>query len=142
MADIKHKIEINGTLDAVFRALSTIEGLAAWWTSTTTGDAGAGGQIDFRFGDHVVSGKVTTLETNKTVRWELVEANPDWLGTTVSFDLRSEGDKTVVVFGHRDWREANDFFGHCSMKWATFLLSLRAYIETGAGTPFPNDIPV
>jgi hypothetical protein len=28
------------------------------------------------------------------------------------------------------------------MKWATFMLSLRDYLETGKGRPFPNDIQI
>jgi hypothetical protein len=31
---------------------------------------------------------------------------------------------------------------HCSMKWATFLLSLRELLETGAGKPSPNDLKI
>jgi hypothetical protein len=43
------------------------------------------------------------------------------------------------VFGHRNWREAVEFTAHCSMKWATFLLSLRELVETGKGRPSPDD---
>ncbi len=28
------------------------------------------------------------------------------------------------------------------MKWATFLLSLKDYVETGRGRPFPNDLKI
>jgi len=31
---------------------------------------------------------------------------------------------------------------HCSMKWATFLLSLREFVETGTGKPSPRDIKI
>jgi hypothetical protein len=27
---------------------------------------------------------------------------------------------------------------HCSARWAYFLLSLKSYLETGKGTPFPT----
>ena len=43
---------------------------------------------------------------------------------------------------HKDWREANEFTSHCSMKWATFLLSLKELVETGKGKPSPNDIKI
>jgi hypothetical protein len=29
---------------------------------------------------------------------------------------------------------------HCSARWAYFLLSLKSYLETGRGTPFPEDL--
>ena len=31
---------------------------------------------------------------------------------------------------------------HCSMKWATFLLSLRKLVETGQGAPAPDDLEI
>jgi hypothetical protein len=57
----------------------------------------------------------------------------------VTFSLTQDGDTTLIIFGHRNWREAIDFMAHCSMKWATFLLSLRQYVETGKGKPAPDD---
>jgi len=48
----------------------------------------------------------------------------------------------IVLFGHRNWREATESTYHCSMKWATFLLSLREYVETGTGKPSPNDLKI
>ena len=50
--------------------------------------------------------------------------------------------QTVIVFGHRNWREAVEFMAHCSMKWATFLLSLRELVETGRGKPSPDDLKI
>jgi len=29
---------------------------------------------------------------------------------------------------------------HCSTKWATFLMSLKALMESGKGRPFPEDV--
>jgi hypothetical protein len=31
---------------------------------------------------------------------------------------------------------------HCSTKWATFLMSLKALIETGKGDPAPDDVQI
>jgi hypothetical protein len=47
-----------------------------------------------------------------------------------------------VLFGHRNWREPVEFMAHCSMKWAIFMLSLREFVETGRGSPAPNDIKI
>jgi len=35
-----------------------------------------------------------------------------------------------------------EFMGHCSTKWATFLLSLRDLVETGQGKPAPHDLRI
>jgi hypothetical protein len=31
---------------------------------------------------------------------------------------------------------------HCSTKWATFLMSLKAFVETGTGAPHPHDVQI
>jgi hypothetical protein len=31
---------------------------------------------------------------------------------------------------------------HCSTKWATFLLSLRDFVEKAHGRPIPNDLKI
>ena len=65
-----------------------------------------------------------------------------WVGTDVTFDLSQVDGQTLIVFGHRNWREAVEFTAHCSMKWATFLLSLRELVETGRGRPSPDDLKI
>ena len=51
MVDILHKVGIKSSSpNDVYRALTTREGLSAWWTSDTQGDSKVGGVIQFRFG--------------------------------------------------------------------------------------------
>ena len=48
--DILHKVGVKGsTPEKVYDALTTIDGLSGWWTRDTTGDAGLGGVVAFRF---------------------------------------------------------------------------------------------
>ena len=140
MADILHKLSIGAPKERVYQALATREGLASWWTSTTEGDSTPGKTLTFRFNDHLVDMRVQELQAGSRVAWECTKATPDWVGTRVTFDLGEEGGRTTLRFGHRQWGEASDFFAHCSTKWATFLLSLREYVETGKGRPFPHDL--
>ena len=86
--------------------------------------------------------KVVELEPGRLVRWEVVDGPPEWIGTHVRWDLRQDGDYTIVLFTHEGWREQVEFMHHCSTKWGTFLLSLRDYVERGAGKPAPNDLKI
>jgi uncharacterized protein YndB with AHSA1/START domain len=142
MADIAHKITINAPRDQVFRALTTLDGLAGWWTSTVGGESALGKVLEFRFGEHASHMRVNDLDADRRVVWECTRSAPDWVGTQLTFDLSEEAGRTSLRFGHRGWQEAGDFFAHCSTKWATFLLSLRDYVETGAGRPFPRDVAI
>jgi uncharacterized protein YndB with AHSA1/START domain len=142
MAEILHKILIKAPKSEVYRALSTVEGLAGWWTKTTGGESAPGKTLEFRFNQHVVQMRVEALESGNRVVWRCLAATPEWLDTELSFELSEEAGRTTLLFGHRAWKEPTPFLAHCSMKWATFLLSLRDYVESGAGQPFPLDIAV
>jgi Activator of Hsp90 ATPase homolog 1-like protein len=141
MVDILHKVGIkSSSVDAVYRALTTREGLSGWWTTDTRGDSKVGGVLQFRFGAGGFDMEVLELLPAKRVRWQVIDGPQEWIGTTVSFDLRQEGDWTIVFFKHEGWKEPVEFMHHCSTKWAVFLLSLKSLLETGKGAPAPNDI--
>ena len=141
MVDILHKIGIKSSSpDDVYKALTTLEGLASWWTNNAQGESKVGGVIEFRFGAGGIDMKVLELTPDQHVLWEVVAGPAEWIGTTVSFDLQQEGDWTLVRFKHQGWKEPVDFMHHCSTKWAVFLLSLKSLLETGKGAPAPNDI--
>jgi len=78
----------------------------------------------------------------KRVLWQVVDGPEAWLGTKIAFDLRRDGDYTVVMFEHRGWKEPSEFMHHCSTKWATYLLSLRSFVERGEGAPYPHDLHI
>lgn len=142
MSDILHEIHIKAPAETVYRALATVPGLAGWWTATTSGHSEPGGTLEFRFGQHAIEMRVDALEPGQRVAWACTRDASDWLGTKLTFDLTEADGRTTLVFGHRAWKQANAYFAHCSMKWATFLLSLRDYVETGAGRPFPHDLRI
>ena len=146
MVDILHRVGATASPAEVYAALATTEGLAGWWTEDTTGDAGVGGVIRFRFEGAPEPGgfDMRVLESRPTERvlWEVVDGPEQWIGTKVRFELEQEDDYTIVLFSHEGWREPVEFMHHCSTKWATFLVSLKALVETGRGAPAPNDVRI
>ena len=144
MVDILHKVGIKSSSpEATYEALATRDGLAAWWTNDTQGESKVGGLIRFRFGGHGgFDMKVVELDPAKRVLWQVVDGPAEWIGTQVRFELKQEGDFTVVLFKHQGWREPVEFMHHCSTKWALFLMSLKSLVETGKGGPFPNDVKI
>jgi hypothetical protein len=76
------------------------------------------------------------------VMWKCVKGPEEWVGTEITFKLLHRQGQTFVVFSHANWREPVEFMHHCSTKWATFLLSLKALLETGKGRPAPDDVHV
>ena len=146
MVDILHRIGVTSTPEEVFAALTTVDGLAGWWTEDTKGDSDDGGVIHFRFAGAPEPGgfDMLVLETrpSELVLWEVVEGPEEWIGTQVRFELSQEDGFTIVLFRHEGWKEPVEFMYHCSTKWGTFLMSLKQMIETGVGEPAPNDVQV
>ncbi len=148
MIDIIHRVGIKAPLSKVYAALSTIEGVAGWWTTATNGVSKPGETINFEFltldGERIgaMTMQVISLDPDKQVHWRCTVGPEEWIGTDVVFKLEQQDDYTIVHFGHRNWREAVEFTEHCSMKWAIFLLSLKELVETGKGRPSPDDIKI
>ena len=148
MVDILHRVGIKSSLNEVYEALATREGVAAWWTKDTQGESRVGGVLRFRFSDPngVELGgfdmKVLELDPAKRVLWQVIEGPKEWIGTRIRFDLRQEGDYVIVLFEHLGWEEPVEFMHHCSTKWAVFLLSVKSLVETGKGAPHPNDVHI
>lgn len=72
--------------------------------------------------------------------WRVIDGPEEWIGTTVHFDIRQEADWTILLFKQQGWSEPVEFMHHCTTKWGVFLLSLKALLEQGAGTPAPDEI--
>lgn len=142
MADILHRIGVISSPAEVYAALTTVDGLAGWWTRDTDGDSAVGGVLRFRFKQGGFDMKVLETRPGELVRWEVVDGPAEWIGTLIRFELKQEGDFTIVLFRHEGWREPVEFMYHCSTKWATFLMSLKQLVETGKGDPAPHDVQI
>jgi uncharacterized protein YndB with AHSA1/START domain len=147
MVDILHRVGIKSSPDAVYRALATREGVAGWWTNNTQGESKVGGALRFSFsaGGAEIGGfemKVLELDPAKRVLWQVVGGPEEWIGTKIGFDLKQEGEYSIVLFKHQGWKEPVEFMHHCSTKWAIFLMSLKSLVETGKGAPNPDDIKI
>jgi len=147
MVDILHRVGIKASSNDVYKALATRDGLAGWWTTDTQGQSEVGGVIKFRFRaeGREIGGfdmKVVELRPAERVLWQVVDGPAEWIGTKVEFELKQDGDYSIVLFKHQDWKEPGEFMHHCSTKWAAYLLSLKALIETGKGAPSPDDVRI
>ncbi len=142
MANICLTFGTNVPANSIHQALTTLSGLQGWWTQGTSGNPEKGGTIAFRFGDNGGFDMKVILATKQQVHWQCVGGPEDWLDTRIEFDIQESEKQTKLMFRHVGWQQENPFFHHCSMKWATFLLSLKDYVEGRGGKAFPNDIKI
>ncbi|HVV81581.1 MAG TPA: SRPBCC domain-containing protein [Kofleriaceae bacterium] len=121
----------------VLAALTTAEGVRGWWTQDCeigprehTYAFSAGGpraSATFRV-DRADEGGVTLTcvrEVNGMA----------WSGTELAFALEADGAGTHVALAHAGFPRLGGPYEQCVGGWRHFLASLKAYVETGAGTP-------
>jgi uncharacterized protein YndB with AHSA1/START domain len=137
MPDILHRVGIAAEPMRVFEALTTVEGIRHWWAEDTHGDAAKGGAFQFR------RNRLDVVHADLSlVTWHYSGPAEEWVCTEITFRLEWRDGQTIVLFKQAGWREPVEFMYHCSTKWATFLLSLKDYVEKGEGRPEPRDTKI
>jgi uncharacterized protein YndB with AHSA1/START domain len=144
---INHQVGIKATPAEIYKALTETDKLAQWWTIDTRGSGTkVGDTLEFWFNKASFCQHFTVkeLEPGKRVVWKSPKGQgaDQWEGTEVAFDLSTDEKQTFIQFRHSGWRKSTDFQGHCSMRWAVFLLSLKDVMERGKGRPIPYDLEV
>ncbi len=138
--DIVHGIEIHAEPKAVFDAIATRSGLAAFWTADVQGDEGLGGELTFGFAEAPVRlpMRVVRLDLPSEIAWDCPGGFPFWEGTNVSWSLVPSEHGTKVIFRHDGLaNEMPDYdFGSISLTWGLIVARLKEVVESG-GVPDP-----
>ena len=143
--DYQTTIRVKATPDAVFDALTTVTGLAAWW-NPATGSGAAGGELRFIMSaPEPLVIHVDEATRPKTVHWLVTDCPflPDWIGTRPTFTIAPvDGETSELHFHHQGLSEELECIEMCTRSWNHYMTSLRDYLETGDGNPFgsPADL--
>jgi uncharacterized protein YndB with AHSA1/START domain len=141
MPDILLETMIKASPEKIYKALTEQSGLASWWTTDTLAQPKVGTVSEFKFygGKGHFKIRVNELEPGKKVYWAPLQGPPDWTGTRITWDLTPVEGGTKVVFGHRDYESVEGSFPSVGYQWAGYFISLKAYLESGKGTPHPDE---
>ena len=140
MPDIMHSLKIQTPPDRLYQAITTAEGIRNWWTRDASLDEAVGGTGEFGFYGRRFVAKIAidALEPQARVNWRVT--NSAWPGDVVEFDLSPQSNHTRLAFAHRGFAEADQRYASATTRWGGYLLSLKSYLETGKGSPNPDDI--
>lgn len=140
MQSFKTTVTINVHRDEVYKALTTKEGLAGWWTDDCEIESTLGGKNIFRFGEMYVVMQIEKLVRNRTVVWrcidqffkfEHVARTNDWVGTILDFRLETnEDNSTTVQFIHEGLTSELASYDQSSILWTSLItIALKGYLE-------------
>lgn len=143
MPDILHDLPIQASIERVFEAFTTPEGLDRWWTLRSEGVPLMGSEYRLCFGPRFDwRARVTRVEPPREFELELVDAMEDWLGTRVGVRLIASQGMTQVEFWHAGWAAATPHFRASNCCWAAYLRILRRNMEYGETVPYERRLEV
>jgi uncharacterized protein YndB with AHSA1/START domain len=143
MPDIYQDFPIKAAVDRVFAAISTPQGLDAWWTKRSSGEALEGAEYELGFGPgYEWRARVTRCVRNSEFELTMVRADADWQGTRVGFVLEPRNESTWVRFHHTGWPDANEHYRISSHCWAMYLRVLRRWLEHDEVVPYDDRLDV
>jgi uncharacterized protein YndB with AHSA1/START domain len=145
--DYRISVRIDAPAGAVFDAITTTEGLTAWW-SPVTGSGTTDGELRFPMVAEQPPLFIRVDEATQptTVRWTVIECTfmEDWVGTQPTFTITPVDSGTcALTFEHRGLDDHLECKQMCSRSWDHFVgTSLRELAEGGTGAPnrSPRDL--
>jgi len=141
---IHHVFDIQAPPEAVFTAITTVDGLSSWWTTKVQADSAEIGSLflfTFR-GPFNPQLRITEIESPSRVTWEGVRGHDAWGATTIRFQLDRIDAGALVRFWHQMGPDLpDDAVASANFNWGYYLDSLRLLCETGHGKPYQSGAP-
>jgi uncharacterized protein YndB with AHSA1/START domain len=127
---------INAKPAEVLTALTTTDGFRHWWTDDAEVGRDIGAPAIFRFGTIEVTFLIDRIDRHGIEMTCVDHKNyPEWLDTHLAFRVTPDGEGAYVDMLHDGFRDKNGCYAQCVERWNHYLTNLRAYCETGRGTP-------
>jgi uncharacterized protein YndB with AHSA1/START domain len=130
------QLTINAAREHVFDALTSLDGLRHWWTTIVTGSPATGGELCFGFAgsDELIVMRVDEFQPPAVAGWSCTAHTRDseWTGSALRFDLTERGPRACELRFRHTGIDAD----LVAAGWDSFLASLAAYAERGAGSPY------
>lgn len=138
---LEMRLVLAAPISTSFDAISTREGIAAWWTPMVRGRVTPGKTFELGFAgmDEIIRIHVEEAKRPNLIVWAIREHSglPEWNGTRVSFTLSESGtNKTTLEFFHRGLHPQLGCYSDCHAGWEHFLKSLANVASGKRGLPF------
>ncbi|MGH2684673.1 MAG: SRPBCC family protein [Actinomycetota bacterium] len=139
-ADIQHAVEVQADPGALYRAITTTEGEAGFWTrdNETRPEEGSVARFGFPEAPVDVRMRIEKLEADRRVEWACEGDFPNWGGPSVTWTLEPKDGGTRVLFRHGGWpkKYSDEEWASVNFVWGQIVGRLKGYAESGKPQPF------
>ena len=136
MATVHHRVGIAATPEQAFACLTEPDKLTGWWASS----AEISGNLRLGFtGLTTLEFEVVENRAPSRLLLRCLGKPATWAGASLEFRIEPTEDQTYVYLTHAKEAASDADFLYFNTKWPLFMVSLKDYIETGVGRPYPND---
>lgn len=133
MADIKHAIMIDATIDRLLSLVTSAAGFAEWWAADSAELTQGVVELGFFNRSTVYRFRLETQSRSELI-WQC-ETGDEWNGTRLRVEFRDKGLTTDLLFSHESWRSETDYFTHCNTTWRELMYRLKAVAEGKSSGP-------
>ena len=151
--DFQMKLSISISVEKLYVAVSTEEGVRNWWTQFAKVGKEVGSLAEFRFpkAGFYVRAEISALQPNHLVEWKVIDSmHPeasgfsnlrDWEGTIIRFELEQVSEEeSFLNFTHIGLNEELECYQVCERGWTSYLSSLQRLLESGEGNPYKDGL--
>jgi hypothetical protein len=139
MATILLRMPVEAEPKTIYEGVATSEGVNGWWSDRTEGLDGLGTTMKVAIPDAPITFdfEVTEEVPGERVAWRCLSGPPEWVGTTVSFDVQTDADgNNSVLFAQDGWATTEESFPFIAFSWAQILPRLKKLAESGERDPY------
>ena len=134
---IATQVRIESAPHKALEAVTTTAGHKAWWTPDCEVGRKVGDEAAFRFDSREVVFRIDRLDAHGIeLTCVRTRGQSEWQGTRLTLRVVGDGAHSYVDLLHEGFASKTPFFEKCAGGWKYYLESLRAYCETGRGTPY------
>ena len=140
--DFESTVTFTASPTDVLAALRTPEAISSWWCP------GLGLRPRRRHarnglpagGSKMLNLRVESSEEGGRIVWSVLHTplTPEWVGTTIVFEIEAAGGGTALRFRHRGLTAQCDCFDMCREGWTNALDRLVSFVEAGQ-VAYPRD---
>lgn len=147
--DFQMKLSLPVSVEKLYEAVSTEEGVRKWWTefANVSNEIGSTAEFSLPKAGFYVKAEISALQPNQLVEWKVFDSmHPeasgfsnlrDWEGTIIRFELKEvSGGNSVLSFTHIGLSEKLECYQACERGWTSYLTSLQQLLVSGKGNPY------